>query len=100
MPDIADAHVDWLVAAVSVGAKRHDSFEVERHFAVASAEAVELGGFLHAVAADGRALAALGQITHSYDGDVLIRYRSVDGSLRRLGAARASDGRLGMPTFR
>jgi hypothetical protein len=45
-----DEHMRWLISAVSRGAKRHDSFEVERHFAVSAKEAVDLGARLHEIA--------------------------------------------------
>jgi hypothetical protein len=72
---LMDEHVDWLVAAVQAGAKRHDQYEIERHFAVTTAEALELGARLHEIASRGR------------NASVVV-------------VERAGDGRLRMPTFR
>lgn len=95
----ADVHVRWLLDAIAAGAKRHDPFEIERHFAVESAQAVDLGRELHGIATDGRALVAVSRVARSRDGGVIVEYRSVDGSDRCLVAARHADGRLGVPTF-
>ena len=95
----ADAHVRWLLDSVTDGAKRHDPFEIERHFAVESSQAVELGRLLHDIATDDRALAVVTRVARARDGRVIVEYRSVDGAERCLVAPRHSDGRLGVPTF-
>ena len=69
-----DAHMEWLLGAVATGARRHDSFEVQRHFDVTPTQAVELGARLHEIACRSAATSV-----------VVVE--------------RAGDGRLTMPTF-
>lgn len=91
-------HVRWLLAAVRAGACRHDPFEIVRHFDVPASAAVELGARLHDVSGGPRAMASP-DAAEVACGDVVIRYRAVDGSERRISAPQSPDGRLGMPSF-
>jgi len=95
----ANVHVQWLLDAMAVNAQRHDSFEIERHFAIEPTTAVELGRVLHGIATDDRAVSAVTRIARSRRGEVIIEYRSVDGAERCMVAPRGADGRLGLPTF-
>jgi hypothetical protein len=84
-------HIDWLLAAISRGATRHDAFEVERHFAVSSREAVRLGALLHDIAGSATALEDVDAI--------VLEYRSAGGTRARVTCTREADGRLGAPRF-
>lgn len=88
-----DEHVRWLVDAITAGAARHDSFEVQRHFTVPPGDAVAIGALLHEVAGGAEALGALVEI------GVVVSYRTVGDAIVHLTAPRATDGRLGRPAF-